>query len=121
MTVWRYSTLSVVLALLVACAAAPAPRDPVPGQLLTGGVCQAYLQACVGHFRAHVASTGLDVAESQLQQTRARLAAEGVAEDDCERPYCMVVPLAGGRLDSYCGYRRPDPSGREEYRWVSFR
>lgn len=123
MTAWQYSTLSVLLTLLAACATAPAsaPRDATPAQSPASDVCHAHAQAWVTHFRAHVAGVGLDRAESRLQQARAQLAAEGVAENACELPYCMVVPLAGGRLDTYCGYRRPDPSGRELYRWTPFR
>ena len=121
MTAWRYSTLSVLLTLLAACATAPVSRDAVPVQPVHGSVCHAYAQAWVAHFRAHVAGAGLGVTESRLQQARTQLAAEGVAEGDCERPYCMVVPLAGGRLDSYYGNRRPHPSGRELYQWVPFR
>jgi len=121
MTVWRYLTLSVVLTLLAACAAVPAARHAVTAQPQTGGMCQAYVQAWVIHFRARVSGTDVAVAESGLRQARAQLAAGEMAEDVCERPYCMVVPLTGGRLDSYCGYRRPDPSGRELYRWVAYR
>lgn len=121
MTVWRYLTLSAALTLLAACAAVPASRHAVTAQPQTGGRCQAYVQAWVTHFRARVSGTDVAIAESGLRQARAQLAAGEMAEDACERPYCMVVPLAGGRLDSYCGYRRPDPSGRELYRWVAYR
>lgn len=121
MNVWRYSALSVALTLLVACAVAPVSHDVAPAEPVAGAVCQAYVQAWVTHFRAHVSGSKLDVAQSRLQQAQARLVTDGIGEDECDRPDCMVVPLAGGRLDSYCGYRRPDPTGRELYRWVSYR
>lgn len=121
MTVWRYSILSLVATLLVACVAAPAPREVALAPPPAGDVCQAYAQAWVTHFRAHVAKADVATTEQQLLKVRAQLATAGTAEAGCELPFCMVRPLAGGRLDSYCGYRRPDPSGRELYQWVSFR
>ncbi len=121
MNVWRYSILSLAAAVLGACAVVPSPRDVASGPQPAGDACQVYARAWVNHFRASVASSGVAASEQQLLEARAQLAAQSINEADCELPYCMIVPLAGGRLDSYCGYRRPDPSGRELYHWVPFR
>ncbi len=121
MNVWRYSVLSVAAAVMGACVAVPSPRVVAALPPAGGEVCQAYARTWVDHFRASVADSGVAASEQRLLAARTQLAAQGINEAECELPYCMIVPLSGGRLDSYCGYRRPDPSGRELYQWVPYR
>lgn len=122
MNVWRYLILSLAATVLGACAVVPSSRDVASGPPPAGdAACQVYARSWVNHFRASVAASGVAAAEQQLLAARAQLAVQGIDEADCELPYCMIVPLSGGRLDSYCGYRRPDPSGRELYQWIPFR
>ena len=104
------------LALLAGCVAPPG--EGLPPQ---ADGCATYVAAWVGHFKANVAHLDGQRGEAslaELQQARRALAEQGIAEASCRRPYCIVQPKAGGRLDSYCGYRVADPSGHELYRWV---
>ncbi|TAN16486.1 MAG: hypothetical protein EPN35_09980 [Rhodanobacter sp.] len=121
MNVWRCSILSVAAAVLSACAAVPPPRVVATPPLAGGEVCHAYVRTWVNHFRASVADSGVAASERQLLAARAQLSAQAIDAADCELPNCMIVPLSGGRLDSYCGYRRLDPSRRELYQWVPYR
>lgn len=98
--------------LVPATAAASSAAGPAP--------CDQFVDAWVEHFRANVAK--LDgqaqaVSQQGLLQARQALNQAAVTEARCELPFCVVQPLAGGRLDSYCGYRRDDPSGAELYLW----
>jgi hypothetical protein len=56
--------------------------------------------------------------DQSLAQARQALLDAGQDENACQKPYCIIQPKAGGRLDSYCGYRVADPTGNELYRWV---
>lgn len=106
----------VSLVLLAGCAATPGALPPSQGE-----GCTAYVAAWVGHFKANVAHLDGQRGEASLaglQQARQALAERGIDEASCQRPYCIIQPKAGGRLDSYCGYRIADPSGRELYHWV---
>ncbi|WP_312597066.1 hypothetical protein [Stutzerimonas nitrititolerans] len=110
----------MVLALLAGCAG-DGYRGGDPSPILTqSAACQAYSQAWVDHFRASVASldgrrgeaahADLVLARAQLQQMQ--------MDDGCYKPYCLIQPRAEGRLDAYCGYKVPDPTGAELYRWI---
>ncbi|MBD9482037.1 hypothetical protein IB229_03570 [Pseudomonas sp. PDM14] len=117
MRCWASALLVVVLA---GCASPPAPV-PVVARPAASPPCTAFVDAWVGHFRANVArldGQARAVPEQKLLEARQGLARAGVAEGDCEKPFCVVQPEAGGRLDSYCGYRVDDPTGAELYRWV---
>ncbi|KAA0972997.1 hypothetical protein [Pseudomonas sp. ANT_H12B] len=109
--------ISVLAGVAVAgCSVTAPPVAPLSSEL-----CNAFVEAWVGHFKANVArldgqtTTSLDEA---LRQSRQALLVAGQDEAQCQRPYCIVQPRAGGRLDSYCGYRIADPGGNELYRWV---
>ena len=84
-------------------------------------LCTVYVDAWVRHFQANVAKLdGQKTASLEQQLSEARQALSDAGQDDraCPLPYCIIQPKAGGRLDSYCGYRAADPSGKELYRWV---
>lgn len=134
MSVWRCSAASVVALALTACAAGGGSRAPVAAAAPvvdaaspdagTPPSCRDYVAAWVERFRGHVARLDRGAAEAgeeRLQRARERLATEHVDEAACARPYCIVRPLGDGRLDSWCGYRVPDPSGAELYRWIPYR
>lgn len=109
----------LLVAALTGCAA-PAPV-PVAVRPAASAPCTVFVDAWVGHFRANVArldGQARTVPEQKLLEARQGLAHANVAEADCEKPFCVVQPEAGGRLDSYCGYRVDDPTGAELYRWV---
>lgn len=124
--IWRAALrcwLSAWVWVVVAGCSATAPGNhpPLSSQVAGGELCEAFVEAWVGHFQASVAkldgqrTASLDQA---LHQSRQALKAAGQDEADCRRPFCIVQPKAGGRLDSYCGYRIADPGGHELYRWV---
>lgn len=84
-------------------------------------LCEQYVTAWVGHFRANVAR--LDGAEQRLgvaalERSRQALQVAGIDERSCERPFCIIQPQSGGRLNSYCGYRIASDAPGELYRWV---
>lgn len=116
----RFWHSGLLLAAALAGCAAPAPA-PVAVRPATSAPCSVFVEAWVDHFRANVArldGQARAVPEQKLLDAREELARAGVAEADCQRPFCVVQPEAGGRLDSYCGYRVDDPTGAELYRWV---
>lgn len=112
----------MVLSALSGCSSlAPVPVAERPAE---SAPCTAYVDAWVGHFRANVArldGQARDAPKQRLNEAREALARAGVAEATCERPFCVVQPEAGGRLNSYCGYRVDDPTGAELYRWVPWK
>ncbi len=128
MPAWRCWLLSAAIVALAACATGPTPQRQaltleMPAQ---DPLCAAYTAAWVSHFKANVDSLnrtghGLESLPTDLRQARDELHRAGVDARSCALPYCIVQPLANGRLDSYCGYRVPDPTGRELYRWVTYR
>ena len=112
---------ALALVAVAGCSATVPNHAPPAATGAHNALCEAFVEAWVGHFKANVAkldgqrSASLDQA---LVQTRQALRDAGQDENACQRPYCVVQPQAGGRLDSYCGYRLDDPSGKELYRWM---
>ena len=123
---WRFCLSGAVLIGLVACATGPSrislqeedlafPSEPKE--------CSAYRNAWVALFKANVSSVsnGTPLPEhldESLNRSRQKMITAGVTESDCNMPYCMIQPLQGGKLDSYCGYRLAADGGSELYRWV---
>ncbi len=112
---------ALVLVAVAGCSATAPQQTAQRAGAANGALCTAFVDAWVGHFQANVARLdGQRVAslDQSLAQARQALQAAGQDEDACEKPYCIIQPKAGGRLDSYCGYRVADQSGNELYRWV---
>lgn len=112
---------ALALVAVVGCSATAPQQAAQRAGAANGALCTAFVDAWVGHFQANVARLdGQRVAslDQNLAQARQALQAAGQDEDACEKPYCIIQPKAGGRLDSYCGYRVADQSGNELYRWV---
>lgn len=114
----RYWLISALL--LAGCTAQTPPKSSaLPWQSVA---CAAYSSAWVNHFRANVAVVSSDVSaakQAALVQAKAQLQAL-VEPENCHKPYCLIQPKAEGRLDSYCGYKVPDPTGQELYRWIDW-
>lgn len=122
----RTGAAASTLLMLAACAAGGGQRPagaPSPAADSAPPACREYVAAWVARFRDNVAHLDgrEDAGTRRLHEARARLAHDGIAETACERPYCIIRPLGDGRLDSWCGYRAPDPSGAELYRWIPYR
>ncbi|UTW08916.1 hypothetical protein [Pseudomonas benzenivorans] len=118
----RYWASALVLVAVAGCSTKAPHRGPSPAVDVAGGdLCEVFVAAWVGHFQAKVARLdGQQVAsfDQVLRQARQALNDAGQNEAACRRPFCIVQPRAGGRLDSYCGYRIADPGGSELYRWM---
>ena len=115
--------ISALLLVAIAGCSATAPSTRSASALRPAGseLCEVFVEAWVGHYKAHVAKLdGQDTSslDEQLRAARQALSAAGQEETACQLPFCIIQPKAGGRLDSYCGYRVADPSGKEIYRWV---
>jgi len=88
--------------------------------------CIAYRQAYVDGFKAHVEglSEKLDVRKREgiegLKMSQELLARNGLDKSDCTRPLCIIEPLQGGKLDSWCGYRVMKTDGPELYQWLEW-
>jgi hypothetical protein len=112
---------ALALAAVAGCSATAPSHAPSTASSSEGGRCAAFADAWVSHFQANVAKLdGQRVAslDQSLAQARQALLDAGQDENACQKPYCIIQPKAGGRLDSYCGYRVADPTGNELYRWV---
>lgn len=112
---------ALALVAVAGCSATAPSHAPPTASGSDNARCEAFVDAWVGHFQANVAKLdGQRVAslDQSLAQARQALLEAGQDESTCQRPYCIVLPKAGGRLDSYCGDRVADPSGNELYRWV---
>jgi hypothetical protein len=112
---------ALALAAVAGCSATAPSHAPSTASSSEGGRCAAFSDAWVSHFQANVAKLdGQRVAslDQSLAQARQALLDAGQDENACQKPYCIIQPKAGGRLDSYCGYRVADPTGNELYRWV---
>lgn len=113
---------ALALVAVAGCSATAPSHGPSPAAGVAGGeLCEVFVEAWVGHFQANVAKLdGQQTAslDQALGQARQALNDAGQDEAACRRPFCIVQPKAGGRLDSYCGYRIADPGGNELYRWV---
>lgn len=123
--VWR-CCLSVLVIGLVGCATGP---DSSTQQALTThfstepAQCHAYRSAWVELFKANVKAMSDNTQlpsgfNEALDRTRQQMATAGVDKQDCSMPYCMIQPLQGGKLNSYCGYRLPAEPGGDLYRWM---
>jgi hypothetical protein len=110
------------LVAIAGCSATAPPAAPKSSLALAGGqFCDDFVEAWVGHFQANVRKLdGQQTAPlaQELRRARQALAEAGQDEAACRRPFCIVQPRAGGRMDSYCGYRVADADGNELYRWV---
>lgn len=62
----------------------------------------------------------LDEARQTFERSRQLLQGEGLSPNDCARPYCIIEPLEGGKLDHWCGYRLDADSGQELYQWLDW-
>lgn len=123
--VWRCS-LSLALVTLVGCAASSnnAGRAAMQDQLSAEpALCQNYRSAWVSLFKANVQAMSNDTTlagnyQASLDQVRQQMREAGVDAEACSKPYCMIQPLQGGKLDSYCGYRLAAREGNDLYQWV---
>ncbi len=88
--------------------------------------CQQYRGLYVQGFSANVAALSdsdealKSRAEALLQQSKGALEVSGIEQEACSRPYCIIEPLQGGRLDSWCGFRIPADQGDELYQWLNW-
>ena len=115
--------ISALLLVAIAGCSATAPRNGASTAVrpVSSELCEVFEDAWVGHFQASVAKLDGQTSASldqQLRQARQALSDAGQVEAACQLPFCIIQPKAGGRLDSYCGYRVADPSGAELYRWL---
>lgn len=92
-----------------------------PELLRQSSLCEDYAAAWVGHFKANVAhldGTGQQRSGAELERSRQALEMADIDEQSCKRPLCIIQPQAGGRLNSYCGYRVASKTNDELYRWI---
>lgn len=119
--------------LLTACGSVPESLDIGSNrQALMEGLasepqaCSDYRRLYVQGFRANVEALSVSddrlkvKAEALLDQSKERLADADVEAQACSRPYCIIEPLQGGRLDSWCGFRIPADEGDELYQWLNW-
>jgi len=88
--------------------------------------CANYRMLYVRGFKANVEAisesndAAKKAASNVIDQSNAVLLDAEVSEQDCSRPYCIIEPLQGGKLDAWCGYRLPADQGPELYQWISW-
>jgi len=88
--------------------------------------CEDYRDQYVRAFMQHVAAlsdddqAGTERARDTLRRLRRDLESQGVEAEACSRPRCIIEPLQGGKLDSWCGFRLSDRTGARLYRWVAW-
>lgn len=88
--------------------------------------CGDYRELYVQGFRANVAAISEEDPELKsesrelLRQSAGVLDGAEVPQQACLRPYCIIEPLQGGRLDSWCGFRIPADEGDELYQWLNW-
>jgi len=88
--------------------------------------CRGYRTLYVRGFKANVESLSksdpekAEEADRLLAASEAILAESQLTKDQCSRPYCIIEPLQGGKLDSWCGYRIPAERGPELYQWLNW-
>lgn len=128
-SVWKnvwHCSLSLTLLTLVGCATGPnsAGQAAMRTQLSAEPVlCHDYRSAWVALFKANVQAISTETPlagnyQASLDQVRRKMSSSGVDVDSCSKPYCMIQPLQGGKLDSYCGYRVAASQGEDLYQWV---
>jgi len=111
---------SVLSLCLSACASQPGGVAP-PELPRQSPLCEQYVTAWVGHFKANVArldGVQREVSGIELDRSRQALELADIDERSCRRPLCIIQPQAGGRLDSYCGYRVANGTTEALYRWI---
>ncbi|MBL7251915.1 hypothetical protein ACLD02_13485 [Alloalcanivorax sp. C16-2] len=118
--------------LLTGCRHGPAPAGgDIPAELAARlaaepAACEDYRNHYVRAFHRHVAAmsrhdeAARERAREALRRLRRDLAGQGLDADACSRPRCIIEPLQGGKLDSWCGFRLPDREGPNLYRWVAW-
>lgn len=129
----RIAAVLTVVVGLSGCAVQPGMKASgenrvrfIEGLASTPVACQAYRQAYVRGFRENVsalAAENIDAqnhAQKRLADSRSRLADEGLTEEDCLRPYCIIEPLQNGQLDTWCGYRLDADEGEDLYQWLDW-
>lgn len=128
--VWKpvwLSSLSLVLITLVGCTVggSSAGRASMTKQLSAEpSICQNYRVAWVSLFKANVQAMSSETVISDsyqvaLDHVRQQMLNSGIDPESCSKPYCMIQPLQGGKLDSYCGYRLATRGGGDDlYQWV---
>lgn len=88
--------------------------------------CEGYRDQYVRAFQQHVAALSRDDqagtarARDTLRRLRRDLDSQGVEVEACSRPRCIIEPLQGGKLESWCGFRLSDRTGARLYRWVAW-
>ncbi|MFP1682329.1 hypothetical protein ACLD0W_07430 [Alloalcanivorax sp. C16-1] len=129
---WRCWASLTGLLLLGGCQLAPANGgDGLPAELAARlaaepAACGAYRDDYVRAFHRHVAAlsrhddAARERAGEALRRLRRDLAEQGLDADTCSRPRCIIEPLQGGKLDSWCGFRLADRDGPNLYRWVTW-
>ncbi|MCC4308267.1 MAG: hypothetical protein ABGX87_05595 [Alcanivorax sp.] len=127
---WR-CWASLLGLLLAGCQSAPPAGGALPAELAARlaaepAACAAYRDDYVRAFHRHVAAlsrhddAARERASEALHRLRRDLAARGLDADACSRPRCIIEPLQGGKLDSWCGFRLADRDGPHLYRWVAW-
>lgn len=119
--------------LLAACGSVPQLSDVgsnrqalMDGLAVEPQACERYRSLYVQGFKANVEALSASddalksEAEALLRQSNDLLDDAGIEQSDCSRPYCIIEPLQGGRLDSWCGFRIPADEGDELYQWLNW-
>lgn len=86
-------------------------------------MCRDFRNAWVALFKANVQAMSNETAmptsyQEDLEAVRTQMTAVGAEPQACSKPNCMIDPLPGGKLDSYCGYRVTASHGEDLYQWV---
>lgn len=108
-----------------------ASAEPIPPELAARlaaepAACDRYRDQYVLAFQQHVSALSRDDqvaaerARDQLRRLRRELQEQGMGVEACSRPRCIIEPLQGGKLDSWCGFRLADQTGARLYRWVAW-
>lgn len=119
-------SLSLGVIVLAGCAAGPTREGQAAMQTRLSSepaMCREFRNTWVSLFKANVqamsSETPLPASYQQnLEAVRAQMMAAGADPQACSKPNCMIDPLPGGKLDSYCGYRVTATHGEDLYQWV---
>lgn len=128
-SVWKrvclYS-LSLGFISLAGCAAGPGKEGRVAMQTQLASepaMCREFRSVWVALFKANVQAMSSETPlpanyQAALETVRTQMKAAGADPQACSKPNCMIDPLPGGKLDSYCGYRVTATQSEELYQWV---